>query len=135
MNNDREANREGHQVSARVREWLAQRASARVWRGVIAFLASFLTVVCVCGGLMMWAWWLQAGLIAGVVAGLIASSVPSAAIVAGLGANVLIGGFKKSISLQPLSVQVQTGLNVAAGVAGTLAATVTTAVAKLFAGS
>jgi hypothetical protein len=38
--------------------------------------------------------------------------------VAGLGANVLIGGFKKTISLQPLSVQVQTGLNVAAGVAG-----------------
>ena len=55
---------------------------------MIAFLASFLTVVCVCGGLMMWAWWLQAGLIAGVVAGLIASSVPSAAIVAGLGAGV-----------------------------------------------
>lgn len=35
----------------------------------------------------------------------------------GLGANVLIGGFRKSINLQPLSLQAQTGLNVAAGVA------------------
>jgi hypothetical protein len=35
----------------------------------------------------------------------------------GLGANALIGGFKKSINLQPVSVQAQTGLNVAAGVA------------------
>lgn len=35
----------------------------------------------------------------------------------GLGANVLIGGFKKGINLQPLSLQAQHGLNVAAGVA------------------
>ena len=35
----------------------------------------------------------------------------------GVGANVLIGGFKKSINLQPVSVQGQTGLNVAAGIA------------------
>jgi Protein of unknown function (DUF992) len=33
----------------------------------------------------------------------------------GLGANVLIGGFKKSINLQPVSVQAQTGLNIAGG--------------------
>lgn len=36
----------------------------------------------------------------------------------GLGANALVGGFKKSIALQPLSVQAQTGLNIAAGIAG-----------------
>jgi hypothetical protein len=35
----------------------------------------------------------------------------------GVGANVLVGGFKQSINLQPLSLQAQTGLNVAAGVA------------------
>jgi hypothetical protein len=35
----------------------------------------------------------------------------------GIGANVLVGGFKQSINLQPLSLQAQTGLNVAAGVA------------------
>ncbi len=35
----------------------------------------------------------------------------------GIGANVLIGGFRQSINLQPVSVQAQTGLNVAAGIA------------------
>ena len=41
-----------------------------------------------------------------------------ATIVVVLGANVLIGGFRKSINLQPVSVQAQTGLNIAAGIAG-----------------
>ena len=36
----------------------------------------------------------------------------------GAGANVLIGGSDRSISLQPLSVSAQRGVNVAAGVAG-----------------
>ncbi|NNE22105.1 MAG: DUF992 domain-containing protein [Rhizobiales bacterium] len=36
---------------------------------------------------------------------------------AGIGANALIGGFNNTVTLQPLSVQAQTGLNVAAGVA------------------
>lgn len=35
----------------------------------------------------------------------------------GLGANVLVGGSDKSFALQPLSVQTQTGLNFAAGIA------------------
>jgi hypothetical protein len=35
----------------------------------------------------------------------------------GVGANALIGGSNKSIILQPLSVQAQQGLNVAAGIA------------------
>lgn len=35
---------------------------------------------------------------------------------AGLGANALIGGFRRSISLQPFSVQAQTGISLAAGV-------------------
>ncbi|MDP9137798.1 MAG: DUF992 domain-containing protein [Pseudomonadota bacterium] len=34
----------------------------------------------------------------------------------GLGANVLIGGFRNSINLLPLSVQGQTGLNIAGGI-------------------
>jgi hypothetical protein len=34
----------------------------------------------------------------------------------GAGANVLVGGSNKTFTLQPLSVQAQTGLNVAAGV-------------------
>ena len=35
----------------------------------------------------------------------------------GAGANVLVGGFNSSITLQPVSLSGQTGLNVAAGVA------------------
>jgi hypothetical protein len=34
----------------------------------------------------------------------------------GLGANVLIGGSNDSITLQPLSIQGQTGLNIAVGI-------------------
>lgn len=41
-----------------------------------------------------------------------------ATVVGGVGANVLVGGFDKGINLQPVSIQAQTGLNVAAGVAG-----------------
>lgn len=40
-----------------------------------------------------------------------------ASVIVGLGANVLIGGFKNNINLQPISVQGQTGLNIAVGVA------------------
>ncbi len=36
---------------------------------------------------------------------------------AGIGANALIGGFDKSFTLQPLSLQAQSGLNIAAGIA------------------
>ncbi len=41
----------------------------------------------------------------------------SATIGAGVGANVLVGGFGRSFTLQPLSIQAQTGLALAAGVA------------------
>ena len=34
----------------------------------------------------------------------------------GVGANVLIGGFRRSVTLQPVSFSVETGLNVAAGI-------------------
>lgn len=40
-----------------------------------------------------------------------------ATLVAGVGANVLFGGNSNTIALQPLSVQAQGGLNLAAGVA------------------
>ena len=35
---------------------------------------------------------------------------------AGVGANALLGGFERSVTLQPLSIQVQTGGDLAAGV-------------------
>src|SRR5262245_1222927 len=36
----------------------------------------------------------------------------------GVGANVLVGGSSKSVSLQPLSIEGQAGINLALGVAG-----------------
>ena len=36
---------------------------------------------------------------------------------AGLGANALVGGLKRSIALQPLSVEAQSGVALAAGIA------------------
>lgn len=39
-----------------------------------------------------------------------------ASVVTGGGANLLVGGFQDAISLQPLSVQAQTGLNLAVAV-------------------
>jgi hypothetical protein len=52
----------------------------------------------------------------GALAGHYGGATASAALGLGAGANVLLGGFKNSIALQPLSVEGQTGLNVAAGI-------------------
>ena len=53
----------------------------------------------------------------GALAGSYVGASAQATVIAGLGANVLIGGWSDSINLQPLSVQGQTGLNVAVGLA------------------
>jgi Protein of unknown function (DUF992) len=53
----------------------------------------------------------------GALAGEYGGATASVSLGAGAGANVLVGGFKKSIALQPVSFEGQTGLNVAAGVA------------------
>jgi hypothetical protein len=53
----------------------------------------------------------------GALGGTYAGATASAAVGVGAGANVLIGGFKHSIALQPVSIEGQNGLNVAAGVA------------------
>lgn len=52
----------------------------------------------------------------GALAGTYAGVTGGAAVGVGAGANVLLGGSDKSISLQPLSIQGMTGLNVAAGI-------------------
>ncbi|HKD69848.1 MAG TPA: DUF992 domain-containing protein [Candidatus Binataceae bacterium] len=53
----------------------------------------------------------------GALAGHYAGATASAAVGVGAGANVLVGGFKNSIALQPITIEGQNGLNVAAGVA------------------
>ena len=54
----------------------------------------------------------------GDLAGTYVGGAASATVGVGVGANALIGGSNNTIALQPLSVQGQTGLSVAAGVAG-----------------
>jgi hypothetical protein len=53
---------------------------------------------------------------AGALAGSYGGASAEATVGVGLGANVLVGGLDKSIALQPVSVQGQEGLNVAAGI-------------------
>jgi hypothetical protein len=67
---------------------------------------------------MTWAVFAPGRLKRGSLAGNYGGASASATVGVGLGANVLVGGFKKSVALQPLSVQAQTGLNLALGVAG-----------------
>ena len=54
----------------------------------------------------------------GALAGSYGGVQASVALGVGGGANVLVGGFHKSIALQPISVEGQNGLNVAAGIEG-----------------
>jgi len=53
----------------------------------------------------------------GALAGHYGGATASVALGVGAGANILVGGFKKSIALQPVSIEGQNGLNVAAGIA------------------
>ncbi len=53
----------------------------------------------------------------GALAGNYAGVSADAAVGLGVGANALVGGSKNSIVLQPLSVEGQTGINIAVGVA------------------
>jgi hypothetical protein len=70
------------------------------------------------GGVMVWAVWAPTNRFAGALAGTYAGAAAEASVIAGLGANALIGGNNRTIALQPFSVQGQVGLNIAAGVAG-----------------
>jgi len=54
----------------------------------------------------------------GDLAGSYVGAAASATVGIGVGANALVGGSNNTFALQPVSVQGQTGLSVAAGVAG-----------------
>jgi hypothetical protein len=70
------------------------------------------------GGIIVWGVFAPAADIGkGALAGDYGGASGSAAVGIGAGANVLIGGFKQSITLQPLSIEGTSGLNVAAGIA------------------
>jgi hypothetical protein len=70
-------------------------------------------------GLMEWAvYFLPNARPVGTLAGIYAGATAEASLYVGAGANVLVGGSDGTIALQPLSVQGQIGVNIAAGVAG-----------------
>jgi hypothetical protein len=69
------------------------------------------------GGQLVWGVLQSTSRRRGALAGSYAGASAEASVIAGLGANVLVGGNDRSIALQPLSVQGQIGLNVAAGIA------------------
>lgn len=69
-------------------------------------------------GHMAWLVFAPGSVKRGALAGGYAGASAEASAGVGLGANVLVGGFKRSITLQPISIKGQTGLNIAAGIAG-----------------
>lgn len=71
------------------------------------------------GGRIVWTVFATTNRYSGMLNGSYVGATAEASIAFGLGANVLVGGSNRSIALQPLSVQGQMGLNIAAGV-GTL---------------
>jgi hypothetical protein len=70
------------------------------------------------GGVMVWLVYAPTNRGAGALTGSYGGATAEATVVSGVGANVLVGGSNRTVELQPVSVQGQTGLNVAAGVAG-----------------
>jgi Protein of unknown function (DUF992) len=70
------------------------------------------------GGGMVWLVYAPTSRPAGALSGRYGGAAAEATVGAGIGANVLIGGSNRTVELQPVSLQGQSGLNVAAGVAG-----------------
>jgi hypothetical protein len=70
------------------------------------------------GGVVAWAVYAPAQRVHGALAGTYAGASGEATVGVGAAANVLVGGFRHSIALQPVSVGAQRGLDVAVGVSG-----------------
>jgi hypothetical protein len=68
------------------------------------------------GSEIVWAVFTDTNRYSGMVTGTYAGASAEMTIAAGLGANVLVGGSNHNVALQPLSVQGQVGLNIAAGI-------------------
>jgi hypothetical protein len=69
------------------------------------------------GGVLVWGVFAPSGGLApGALSGNYVGATGSATVGVGAGANVLVGGSNRTISLQPVSIEGNTGLNVAAGI-------------------
>ena len=69
------------------------------------------------GGMMVWAVFTDTVAGPGFLAGDYVGVAGEAALAAGLGANILIGGSNRTVALQPVSLTGQVGFNLAVGVA------------------
>jgi hypothetical protein len=70
------------------------------------------------GGVLVWTVVAPVGaMVPGALAGSYAGGTASATVGVGVGANALVGGSGNTVALQPLSIEGNTGLNVAAGIA------------------
>jgi len=70
------------------------------------------------GGVIVWTVFApQANVVPGALSGGYAGGTASATIGVGIGANALVGGSNNTVALQPLSIEGNQGLNVAAGIA------------------
>jgi Protein of unknown function (DUF992) len=68
------------------------------------------------GGVIVWTVFADTNRYAGMLAGKYGGATAEVSIAAGLGANVLVGGSHRTVALQPLSLQGQIGLDIAAGI-------------------
>ena len=86
--------------------------------GLLGLAGGISTPVLAQGGVLVWAVFAPtANLAPGALNGNYIGATGSATVGVGAGANVLVGGSNSTISLQPVSIEGNTGLNVAAGVA------------------
>jgi Protein of unknown function (DUF992) len=68
------------------------------------------------GGVIVWTVFADTSRYGAMLAGKYVGATAEVSIAAGLGANVLVGGSHRTVALQPLSLQGQVGLDIAAGV-------------------
>ena len=68
------------------------------------------------GGVIVWTVFADTNRYAGMLAGRYTGATAEVSVAAGLGANVLVGGSNRTVALQPLSLQGQLGLDIAAGI-------------------
>ena len=68
------------------------------------------------GSVIVWTVFANTNRYAGMLSGTYAGASAEMSVAAGLGANVLVGGSNQTVALQPVSVQGQIGLDIAAGV-------------------
>src|SRR5271154_5176046 len=98
----------------------ADAQSRRVQVGTLTCSLSVgLDVGLTAGSVIIWTVLANTNRYKGMLTGTYTGASAEMSVVAGLGANVLVGGLNRTVALQPLSVQGQFGLDIAAGV-GTL---------------